>query len=50
MLIFYKLYYLMAISINEAEAGSDTEAKKGSRNLVCASVSLVSLLMSGFEY
>ena len=50
MIIYYKLYYLMVITINETEAGRDTAAKKGSRNLVRASVSLGSLLMSGFEY
>jgi hypothetical protein len=50
MIIFDKLYYVIAITINETEADRDTEAKKGSRNLVRASVSLGSLLMSGFEY
>ena len=50
MIICYKLYYVMVITINETEAGRDTAAKKGSINLVRASVSLGSLLMSGFEY
>jgi len=49
MLIFYKLDYVIDITIDETEAGRDTEAKTGSRNLVRVSVSLVSLLMSGFE-
>jgi hypothetical protein len=49
MLVFYKIDYIICITINEIEAGGDTEAETGSRNLVRVSVSLVSLLMSGFE-